>query len=298
MKSLKWITIGLLICLAIFFNIERVDVGQENVLNIDSFVYVLTIIIIILIILLPRVWHASVSIQVILCLGIYFFCKLLVFKSSPLFGGIHTYVFITEISLFTTIIWIACKLSDALKDFEEAIEDFAMSGIKGRVKPLQEEIEEAQTEMIRSRRYNRPLGVIVVEPEPASINIAKNLFVQDVQHAMMAHYVFTRVGHVLGGLLRRTDRIMEQREKGRFVILCPETTSSRFKTLTNRIHASVAEQLNVSVSCGASSFPDESYTFEELVVKAEDHLVPPFELSKDSALSSESAKIKVDESLK
>ncbi len=286
MKNLKWTTILLFICLAILFNIERLDFGKENVININSFVYVLAIISVILIIILPQLWRASSLIPVVLFLGVYFLCKTAVFKSSPLIGGIHTYVTITEITLLTIILWLAGNLSDSLKDFAEALEDFAMSGIKGRAKPLHKGIEDAQTEMLRSRRYGRPLGLIVVEPEPTSISVAKNLFIQEVQHAMMSHYVFTRVGNVISDLLRRTDMIMEQREKGRYVILCPETESSRFKILTERIQQSIAEQINVTVSCGVSSFPDESFTFEELVKKAENHLFPPFELSNTQPISS------------
>ncbi len=284
MKSLKWTIVWLLICVTALFNIEHLDYGKENIVNIDSFVYILAIIAVLLVIMFPRLWRFSAAMP--MALLVYLSCKLLFFKSGPLFGGIHTYVSITEITLFTLIIWLAARVSIILQDFEAAIEDFAISGIGNRVKPLHHDIEEARMEVIRSRRYNRPLGVIVVEPEPASINIAKNLFIRDVQSAMMNHYVFSQVGQVLSRLLRRTDRIMEQREKGRFVILCPETNTHHFKELTERIQASVARQLKVSVSCGASSFPDESYTFEDLLKKAEKHLIPQYELTSSEAVRS------------
>lgn len=276
MKSLKWTVSLLLICLAILYYIGRMNYENENSVNIDSYVYFLTILSVVLIAALPRFWRSSSSFSIALALafGAYFSCKLLFFKISPLFGWRDIYLSIIEMILFTLIICLAIRLSGILKDFDEAVEEFVISGLGNRVRSLRDGIEEGRIEVIRSRRYSRPLGLIVVEPEQAQSSAPSNIFVKEVQHAMMSRYVFSQVGKVLSGLMRRTDRILAQREKGRFVILCPETTPAHSKKLIKRIQTSVVEHLNVSVSCGMSSFPDESYTFEDLIKKAESHLIP------------------------
>jgi GGDEF domain-containing protein len=120
--------------------------------------------------------------------------------------------------------------------------------------------------------------VVVVEPEPDSIQVALHRTVQEVQQAMMTRYVITSLARVFNKVLRRIDVVIEQREQGRFVILCPETNATGSNVLADRIQAAVAEQLGVSVKCGTASFPDEALTFEELVRQAESHLQQPAEL--------------------
>ncbi len=272
MKNLKWSTICLLIYLTIFFNIERLDFGRVNIINISSFVYAFGIISVIIIILLPRTWRFSVTGTSIICIGIYLVCKAFLFDTRPFIGGIYTYISITEITLLTILVWLSYRFSNAVREFEEAVENILLSGIRSRAKPMPDAEKEIQTEMIRSRRTGRPLSVIIIKPEPISIRLVLTRIVKEVQQAIIIHYVFARLGHLISDIVRRTDIVIEQREKGQFVLVCPETSSLRFKNLADRIQASATEHLNVSISSGTASFPDESLTFEELVQKAEAHI--------------------------
>jgi GGDEF domain-containing protein len=91
---------------------------------------------------------------------------------------------------------------------------------------------------------------------------------------MMARYVITSLARIISKQLRRTDMVLDQHERGRFIIISPDTSASSSETLAQRIKSAAAEQLGVTVSCGVASFPDEALTFEELVHQAETGLQP------------------------
>jgi GGDEF domain-containing protein len=266
--------IALLIALTLFFNIERLDFGQPNIIDIQTFVYVIGTLAVLSLIMLPVMWRASFAVSLALWIGIYLLCKVMYFNTRPLLGGIHTYLSITEVALLSLLIWLAHDLGRSLHDFEEAVKNITLSDVNRRVRKIDEAIEDIRMELVRSRRHQRPLTVIVIEAKPESIQAVLHRTVQDVQRAMMTRYVVTSLARVIGNQLRRTDMVLDQRDRGRFVILSPDTNVASSSVVVDRIQAAAAEQLGVSIACGIAAFPDDALTFEELVHRAEATLQP------------------------
>ncbi len=272
MRKLTQTVITLLIGLTVFYNIERLDIGEANVINIDSFVYILGLIAVISIIKIPILRRSNLSVSMALWIGAYFLVKLLLlafFERRPLLGGIYTYLSITEIALLLLLIWLARRLASGLWDFEEAVERITFSNANKRIRHLYEADEEIQIEMFRSRHNHHQLSIIVVEPNPESIQTTFHHLVQEVQQTMINGYVINSMAQTLCKYLRRTDWILEQRDQGRFIVLCPETNAADSKLLVEYIQAIAREQLGASVTYGVATFPDQAITFEELVHQAE-----------------------------
>lgn len=275
MKNLRLSVIGLVIGLSILFNIERLDFEAENFIDIDSFVYVLALIAVVFTIGVPILQRATISVLMGEWAGIYYLSKLsllLFFNGRPLFGGVYTYLSITELALLLIVVLLAHKVATPLQEFKEAVESITFKNINKRIKPITEADEEIQLEMFRSRHNHHPLSVVLVELEPESLQTALHHAVQEVQQAMLSNYVINNIAHTLSKYLRRTDLILEHREQGRFLIMCPDTTAEDLKLLVEYIQAVAAEQLGTSIACGVATFPDEAITFEELVKQAESHL--------------------------
>ncbi len=91
----------------------------------------------------------------------------------------------------------------------------------------------------------------------------------------MNRYVLTSMSRVISMALRRTDMVMEQNEKERFVILSPHTPGSDLQIVVKRIQDAISKQLGVNVKCGVASFPEDALTFDELLHKAEQNLEKP-----------------------
>lgn len=279
MMHLRRSIIALLFGLTFFFNIERMDFGQKNIIDIQTFVYIVGIIAVLSVITIPTLWKSPLPVSLLLWLGVYLLCKLLIFSGRPILGGIHTYLSITEAALLSLMVALAHNVGRGLHDFEEAVKNITLSDVSRRVRRLDESIEDVRMELARSRRHQRPLTVMVVEAKPESIQVALHRTVQEVQRAMMTRYVVTSLARVIGNQLRRTDMVLDQRDRGRFVILSPDTNVASSTVVVDRIQ-SAAEQLGVSLACGIASFPDDALTFEELVHRAEANLQERTEMPK------------------
>ena len=285
MHHLRRSIVSLLIGLTVFFNIERLDFGQPNTIDIQTFVYALGIVAVIAVVVIPVLRQSPLLASLGLWLGVYVLCRLLVFNQRPLLGGIYTYLSITEAVFLSVLVWLAYYLGHSMHDFEEAVKNITLSDSNRRIRKLDEAIEDIHLELTRSRRYKRPLSVIVVETKLESVQAALHRTIQEVQRAMMTRYVVTSLARVIGGQLRRTDLVLDQRDRGRFVILSPDTTADSSTVVADRIQVAATEQLGVSVACGIASFPDDALTFEELVHRAELNLQKPAELAQYPTLT-------------
>jgi hypothetical protein len=275
MSHFRGLIVTILIGLTIFFNLERLNLAQANVINLASFVYIIGIVALISTIAIPILWRSSVVVSFGIWLSIYFLCKIFLFNDRLIIGGIYTYLTITEVSLLSVLIWLGHKVAYTLHDFEEAIANISLAQVGSRVRPLEKASDAIKGEMLRSRRFHRPLSVVVIIPEPESIKARLHHIVQEIQRAMMARYVFTSLAHVISNYVERTNLVIEHSEQNRFILLCPETEAADTDQLIEHIRTIAAEKMGVSLACGAASFPEQALTFEELINQAEKNLNHP-----------------------
>ena len=261
-----------MLALTLFFNIERLDFGIENLIDIHSFTYVLVFVAVVSIIIIPKLREWPIYYTYSLWAIVYLFLRFAIFNQRPIIGGIHTYIFVTEVSLLSLSIWLAHRLAMQIHDFEEAVANITFTETDRRVQPLDVALEDIKIELTRSRRYKSPLSVVVVKPESSSIQIALHRTIMEVQRAMMNRYVLTSMSRVISMALRRTDMVMQEQEKERFVILSPHTPGNDLHIVVKRIQEAISKQLGVNVKCGVASFPEDALTFEELLHKAEQNL--------------------------
>lgn len=275
MKHLRQITIAVLIGLTLLFNIERLDFGRENIIDIDSFVYVLGFLAALSIVILPVFWRSHAVTTIAFWIGIYFLGKLLIFNHRPLLGGLYTYLSITEVTLLSISTWLAHTLARAIRDFEKAVENITFRPVNRRVRRLKDATEDIQVEMFRSRHNHHPLSVVIIEPKPESIQTTLHRAVQEVQQTMLRSYVMNSMAQTISKYLRRTDLILEERDQGRFIVLCPETNAQELRLLVEYIQTIAKKKLGTTVTCGIATFPEEALTFEELVQRATSQLRQP-----------------------
>lgn len=275
MRHLTRSIITLVLGLAVFYNLERLDINNPNVINIDSFVYIIGLVATISVILVPLFRRFNVAMSIGFWLGLYLLIKLsgfAVITARPLFGGIYTYLSITEMALLVILVWMSHQLVLGLQEFKDAVRRVTFFDTEQRVRKFYEADDEIQVEMFRSRQHHHPLSIIVVEPTPESIQSTLHRLVQDVQQSMLNGYVINSMAQMLSKYLRRTDLILEHQEHGRCIVVCPETTAADLQVLVEYIQSMVEEQLGTSIRYGLATFPDEALTFEELVHQAESQL--------------------------
>ncbi len=119
MKQLRNTIIALTIFIGISLNVERFDLGSEiDIVNIQSFFYVLLGIAVLSTIAIPVLQRIPLSIQLIGWIGIFLICKLLIFSDRPLLGGTYTYLSITEVTLLLIGVLLSNRLTGELSNLE------------------------------------------------------------------------------------------------------------------------------------------------------------------------------------
>jgi hypothetical protein len=270
MRKLQDSILSLLIYMVILFNIERLDFGEDGGINIETGVYILTILTVIAILSIP--WLRTLRQPVLLTLGvgIFFLVKLLLLTRRPLIGGIYTYLSFTELGLFIVGIFLTQNLAMNMKDLEQNARVFSFANIR-KVKRVQEAYKEIEAEIYRSRRFRRPLSVIVLEQDTKKLEANIEQLSLSAQRAMMEQYFSVILAKNLATQLRETDLLLENDRNGRLVILSPDTGVSETQILIDRLN-SLVKSSEFSIIFGAATFPDHALAFEQLLAHAENNL--------------------------
>lgn len=269
MSSLRRRFIMLLLWLVTSFNIERLDLGSVDTLDLEPFTY--AVIAVVVFLPLFGVFQKRPAILVI-ALGWIVLGIGLALDPSPKFGGLHTYLTFVEFALVGGAALFAHRVGESLAEFRQAVETITLRDKNDRLHSLNDAQEAVQTQMSASRRLHRPLSVIVLEADARSLNMMMHRFVQDLQRSMMQRYVLAATARVLARHLRRTDLIIEDGRPGRLILVTPETSEEKAMLLGDRLVRLVQDRLGITARYGVAAFPDHSLTFEDLLDTAERHL--------------------------
>lgn len=279
----------LLIGMAVLFNIERLDFGADNLIDISSYVYVIASLAAIAVIAVPWLMRRSPYLLIAGCLAIYLLAKMLIEDGHPIIGEGYTWISLVEVVMLSALVFIAHHLAHALRDFEAAYGKTRLADVRRSADPLISAAEMVRSAFALCRRHGHPLAVVVVGAETAEGGSVSG----------------TRMIELVMPQLRGTDLLMEQASGGHLVVVCQQTDAAGARTLIRRIHAVADAQTGEVVRCAMSCFPDDGVTFEALVHCAEDRLKndpfdpgdddPPASASEDGDACDESEPVREDD---
>ena len=268
MRQFKIHLLSLLVSLAFLFNIERLDVGQESVLNIETFVYFLAIFITITIFLLPVFSRHRVSLTIAFTITLYFISKLFLFGNRPFLDEPYIYVTATEVTLLVIVAFTAQRLSQYLDEFQQGLEMMTITLGGKHLQTVTKAANDIRRELTRSRHYHRPLSVIVVEPDRQSFAHSLPRIIEEMQRATENRFARVKLAQTMEKHLRLMDLILEEESgNNHFIILCPEVDREGSAVIVERIEA-VMNQVGIAVQCRIATFPEDALTFEGLVNQA------------------------------
>ncbi|RMF50752.1 MAG: diguanylate cyclase [Anaerolineae bacterium] len=275
MRGMRKSLVLLALYLLIVFNLDRLLLLQGDGQTIHFFVYWLVVLALASYLFIPDLHNRAVYWGLAIWSGTYVALRLAFFRNDPLFVGNALFQTITEITVVTLAVLLSYEVTRNLNVMEDLVEKVTFGALSQRVLDMQSAEDEIKTEMIRSRRHERPLTVLVLEPAPNALDANLQRAVQEVQRAITRRYVLGSLARAISDEARRTDLVVRRDDKGRFIVLCPETTPEGSVVLADRIRANIAEQLGIPVAYGIATFPDEALSFDELLRKAESDLMNP-----------------------
>jgi hypothetical protein len=110
--------------------------------------------------------------------------------------------------------------------------------------------------------------MLIVEPLKGSQETILNQSVREVQESMISRYVSISLARALREYIRRTDMLVEQPDKGRFIVITPETGKMESKRVVSKIYEA-ASSIGAQVAVGMCAFPDDALTLEDMLSRAE-----------------------------
>lgn len=284
MRQIRRLILTLVASLSALFVIDRFALLTYVGLDLQPFMYLLIPCIILFTVGLPTLRRASLPFSILAWTGILILLAMPDLRRPSIapIGYNYAPLFLTELLYVWFTALLAHYLANGLRDFERAIEKITLATAGAPLRDLAVAAGDVQSELARSRRYRRPLSVFIVEPAPGSVQESLHRMVQEVQQGMTERIVAARLGHVISTMLRRTDMMLWQGERGRLIMLCPEMDSTSSKDLVERIQSAAAERIGLKVNFAERAFSDGAVTFDELMAWLES----PLESSQESPIPS------------
>lgn len=270
MNRMRLLIFLLIFWLFFFFSIER----PLRMINICRVAYIFVALMAVITIMLPQ-WR-RVPLGALLIIPIPLFLALKAWGGDPI-GGEGLPLTVTEICGIGISTILASWVSNAIGEFEQAVEHITI----GSLSIPHENDSSGQVEMYRevrrARHHQRPLSLVAVGIEEGSMQVALDRMVQETQQAMMKQYVLSNVAKTLCNELE--DYNLIARGDGYFLILLPEVGPVELRDVAERLRKTIREQVGVQLRIGGASFPESAITFETLVEAAVEQINEQAEVS-------------------
>lgn len=268
MKNYKLISIFFVLSLALFFSIEHLGVFRRTDIHFSKLIYPLGIFFIVIQILSERVRSFPVYVTMGLCGVGYVGCRLMMGSPEEEWHDIQILVTLVEFFLLIFIVYIGNIFANLGGELEKTLEDLIISTDENRMNLYENGNRKIAQELDRSRRYNHPFSIVMVEPERFSYKNAMEGANLEIQQSLTDKYLFNKLGKVIDSTSRDSDCVVSYKDNNRFLIICPETTETPVENLITRLHRAAERQLGIKLISGKATFPSESVTLDELINKA------------------------------
>jgi len=256
--------------LGIVFVFGQSDYMGRPIINFSSYFYLSVILAIPITLFFPSISRVSAYVPLAIWAGVYLVLLQTIDRGASATPGEFS-VIVLEFVLLEAGVWFAYHLALQLSHAESIMDALALSAFPNGARDIELESQRIKIEFTRSRRYHRPLSLVVIESKTEDQAITRAML-KSVQHDLMNRFTVSRLGQIIEDRIRQTDLMMRD-HRGRFLILCPETDLASATLLAERISKAAKERTDLQILWGTASFPEEALTFEDLLQTARERLV-------------------------
>lgn len=270
MTNLKRSFFWAAIYLAVIFIFGQMDYSDRPIINFASYFYLAVLVAVPVTLFFPSISRVSSFVPLAVWAGVYLILLQMINRDLSANAGEFP-VIILEFVLLEAGVWFAHQLALQIGHAESIMDALALSAFPNRAHDIESERQRIKIELTRSRRYHRPLSLVVIESESEDQKTTREML-KSVQQDLLNRFTSARVGQIIDDRIRQTDLVLRD-HRGRFVILCPETNLDNTILLAKRIAQAVKERTNLHVLWGVAAFPEEALTFDDLLQKASERLI-------------------------
>ena len=255
--------------LALILVLGQADYIGRPIINFASYFYLIAMISVPVTLFFPGVTRVSTKVPMLVWAGIYSLLLLFIDRNLTTTSNDLSIV-VLEFVLLEAGVWLAHQLAQQINQAESIMDELAVGAFPHRAQELDEASNRVKLEFTRSRRYHRPLSMLLMEVDPET-HKENGLALKDIQTDIVNRFTSARIGQIIDDRIRQTDLVLRDRQWC-YVIICPETDYSSVLMLGRRISQAVKEKTGYSILWGIAAFPEEALTFEDLMKKARERL--------------------------
>ncbi|HMX18994.1 MAG TPA: hypothetical protein PLD33_08185 [Anaerolineales bacterium] len=249
----------------------QLDRSDTPIINFASYFYLLAIFIVPVMVFVPSLHKISVVVPMVFWGAVYFGIFQLTDRGNT--GSLDVEVVVLELVIIEVGVWLSFQLALGIERSESLMDVLAQGTFPHRALEIDLANEQIKVEFSRSRRYHRPLSLLVLHAFPQDEAVVREMLMS-LQRDVLTRLSNARVGQAIGESIRQTDLLVRDKV-GRYIVLCPETDLESVYLLADRLSKIVVERTGLHVNCGVASFPDEALTFEDLLHLARDRSKQP-----------------------
>jgi GGDEF domain-containing protein len=261
-RSIFWLGFYLL---AVFV-LAEFDYSNAPIINFAKYFYFLVMLCIPFTVFMPGISKVNIAVLLIVWACVYIVVLQVADRSLSAQAGDFP-VILLELILLEIGVWCAYQLAEGISHAESIMDAMALSAFPNRTMEIEQAEHRIKGEITRSRRYQRPLSLLVLQADPDD-KIAVQEMAKIVRNDLWNRFSFARIGQIVDEHVRQTDIVMRD-HKNRFIILCPETDIPSSKQLAGRITKAVEDKTGLQVMYSTVYFPDDALNFDDLLATAQ-----------------------------
>jgi len=266
-QSIFWVALYL-VAIVILAQFDYYD--ETIIIDFAKYFYITALLVIPVTVFLPSISKVNVSIPMIVWGGVYL-AELQYFDRS---SSIDSFVvMLLEFILIEVGAWLGYQLAFGISHAESVMDAMALGAFPNRTLSIEDASKQIKTEFTRSRRFHRPLGMVVLKAYTDEQVRIKELMA-NFQSDLRNRFSFARIGQVIDEHIRQTDMVFRDRGS-RFVVLCPETDRENARVLARRITEAIEHRTGMQVHFGVADFPNDAINFDDLMDVALSRLAHP-----------------------
>src|SRR5688572_8185717 len=207
MTNLKRSFFGAATYLALIFVLGQADYADQPIINFANYFYVAVLAAIPLTLFFPSISRVSVYVPLLFWAAVYVgLLQFLGRNYSAIKGQLS--VIVLELVLLEAGVWFAHLLAVQISHAETLMDALALTAFPNRARDIDSESQRIKIELTRSRRYHRPLSLVMIQSDPEEEKITRESF-KDIQHDLMTRFTSARVGQIIDDRIRQTDLVLQ-----------------------------------------------------------------------------------------
>jgi hypothetical protein len=122
-------------------------------------------------------------------------------------AGLDLSVIVVEFVLLEVGVWSAHHLALQIGHAESVMDALALTAFPNRVQDINAEAQRIKIEFTRSRRYHRPLSLIVIEMETENEKMTREML-RSIQHDLLSRFASARASQIIAGSLFYVQKLI------------------------------------------------------------------------------------------